>query len=85
MRADGLIVVRPKRVYSKFSVKPFIILAVTLIAFKGILLSALGPVTYGERVADLKSGTVVEQAGAWVMQADPLTHLIAEKLGPILR
>jgi hypothetical protein len=28
---------------------------------------------------------VVEQAGAWVMQRDPLSQFIAEKMGPILR
>ena len=76
VRPDGLIVYRPKR--SAFSfVKGLLWLVAGLIAFKAILYSYLGPISFGTRVDKLAEGTLFEQAGAWVMQADPATIYIA--------
>lgn len=38
------------------------------------MLMSLGEVTYADRLAYLQNGTLIEQGGAWVMQADPLTQ-----------
>ena len=35
---------------------------------------SLGEVTYADRLGALQSGTLLEQGGAWVMQADPVTQ-----------
>jgi hypothetical protein len=52
--------------------------------FKGFLFAYLGEAAYGERVATLKGGSVLEQAGAWVMQPDPITALAADGIALIL-
>lgn len=54
-----------------------------LIAYKAYLFGVLGPTVYEERVARLAGGTAIEQMGAFVMQADPLTSWIAERVGHV--
>ena len=85
MRSDGLVVARPVRRGPRIPLRLIVYIVVALVGFKGFLLAALGPVTYGERVARLAEGTMVEQAGAFVMQADPASTWIATRLGPVLR
>lgn len=85
VRDDGLIVIKPRR--RGPTISPRIVLSgvFCFFAFKAFMLSAIGPEGYGERVALLQAGTPVEQAGAWAMQADPLTQFMAETLGPVFR
>lgn len=85
MRPDGLIVARPRRVQSRIPLKSVILFLLAFTAFKGFMMASIGPDAYGERVVKLQNGTPVEQAGAWVMQSEPLSRMIAEKIGPILR
>lgn len=85
MRPDGLIVARPYRKQSRFPFKMVFVFLLAIIAFKGFLIASLGPDAYSERVGKLENGTMVEQAGAWVMQIDPVSDLIAQQIGPILR
>jgi hypothetical protein len=85
MRADGLIVIKPKRSAPAVSGRAVIVFLLAFIVFKGFMLASIGIDGYDERVERLRQGTVVEQAGAWVMQRDPLSQFIAEKMGPILR
>lgn len=80
---NGLIVTRPKR--RTLPIKGLALLAIGFIGFKGLLLAHIGPDTYDQRVALLAEGTFVEQAGAWVMQTDPLTEWTAGQIGPVLR
>ncbi|MBB93563.1 MAG: hypothetical protein CML68_03010 [Rhodobacteraceae bacterium] len=85
MQNDGLIVARPRRSRSLGVSPRVVILAVAgLLAFKGFLIAALGPVAYDERVDKLWNGTVVEQAGAWFMQMDPVSREIGARLAPYL-
>ena len=53
--------------------------------FKGFLMAALGFGSYDERVVTLAQGSAVERAGAFIMQADPASVFIAQKIGPVLR
>ncbi len=85
IRGDGLIVVKPKRKRWSVSPRAALILFIAFFGFKAFMLSALGPITYDERVDRLAAGTPIEQGGAWVMQIDPLTQMISEYIGPILR
>lgn len=83
---DGLIIVKPKRARRGTSGLQLILIAVMcLIVFKAFALASIGPTAYDERVSSLHEGTVVEQAGAFVMRADPITKAMAEFAGPILR
>jgi hypothetical protein len=85
MRPDGLIVARPHRKQSRISLKVVFRFLLAFLAFKGFLIASLGPDGYGDRVNKLENGTVVEKAGAFVMQMDPVSNLIAQQIGPILR
>lgn len=85
MRADGLIVAKPKRTPSRgFPIKGLLALVLGFFMFKAIMLSSLGEITYNERVAKLNQGGTVEQGGAWVMQIDPATAFLAGFLEPLI-
>lgn len=70
---DGLIVAKPRRRRLRVPLAGIALVAIGVIAFKGIVHSQLGPATYDARIAALAEGGQVERVGAWVMQADPLT------------
>ena len=61
-------------------VRGIVLSLLTFLAFKGFLMAHLGAVTYVNRVAQLESGTLVEQMGAWAMRADPVTLWISEQI-----
>lgn len=85
MRPDGLIVVHTKRP-NKLRLVPLkglVLLVLGFCAFKALMLSSVGEATYNERVAKLEQGTVIEQGGAWLMQVDPATAMVAGLLKPI--
>ena len=87
MRDDGLIVVKPRRQkrIMDFQLKGVVLLLLGFVFFKGFMLASVGPDTYSERVAILSNGTFVEQGCAWVMQVGPISQIIANYMGPILR
>jgi hypothetical protein len=79
---NGLVNYRPRRGF-RLPLKGVLLFVLGFFGFKGVVLTNLGPDTYSERVQALGEGTVVEQAGAWLMQADPLTQFIAQTLWPL--
>lgn len=85
--SDGLIVTRPKRrgIMGSLPIKGLALLLIGFVGFKGLLLAHLGAESYDQRVALLQEGTAFEQAGAWFMQADPVTQWAAAEIGPVLR
>lgn len=85
MQPDGLIVAQPKRRSVRVSARAVFLFLAAFIGFKAFLVANLGPLAYDDRLARLEAGTLVEKAGAFVMQADPLTMYVALKIGPILR
>ncbi|MFT7592973.1 MAG: hypothetical protein ACI8R4_000284 [Paracoccaceae bacterium] len=85
MRSDGLIVAKPRRAQVTISGKSILLFLLAFIAFKGFLVANLGALGYEERLDRLKNGTLIEKAGAFVMQIDPLSQFTAEQIGPILR
>ncbi len=84
VQPDGLIVVRPRLYKPRFPLKGLIIVLTLGFALKGFLLAYLGADEYQARLAGLEAGSVVEQAGAWVMQPDPVTAVVAEGIRTIL-
>ena len=82
---DGLIVFRPKRNEGGFPIRGLALLVIGFFCFKGLVLAHLGQETYTTRVDQLGSGSVVEQAGAFVMQADPVSQFIAQKMRPLVQ
>ena len=82
---DGLIVARPRSRRTGFPLKLILLFAAGFVGFKILLVAFLGLDIYENRVGSLQDGTVVEQAGAWFMQADPWTVSLAAKLRPHIR
>ncbi len=78
LRGDGLIVVKPKRRKAQFPLKGALLVAFGFFAFKAFMLISLGELTYADRLATLQGGTIIEQGGAWVMQADPVTQAMVD-------
>ena len=81
--SDGLIVARPRVYRPRFPLKGLLAIIVLGFLFKGAVYAALGTEEYAERVVALQQGSVMEQAGGWIMQADPATKLIAEGFGAV--
>lgn len=82
--SDGLIVVKPRVYRPRFPLRGMILLLVVGFLFKGLFLASVGEVAYGERVTALAQGSVMDRAGAWVMQIDPATLIIANFLSDLL-
>ncbi len=82
---DGLIVFRPKRRKRSFPLRGLMLMIVGLLCFKGLVMAQFGAATYDARVDNLRQGTMLEQAGAVIMQADPVSRFIAIKAAPLLR
>ncbi|MFA3918626.1 hypothetical protein [Ruegeria hyattellae] len=85
MRPDGLVVVKPRRMRFAISPRSLFLFIGAFFLFKGFILANLGATTYDDRLDRLRNGTAVEKAGAWVMQIDPLSQVISEQIGPVLR
>lgn len=82
---DGLIVARPR--YSRRGIpwRGMILMVVGFFAFKSLLIAYLGIQTYQDRVGALQNGATIEQVGAWFMQADDVSVVMASKIRPYLR
>ena len=85
LRSDGLLIVKPKRRAASISGRSILLFAAAFIGFKGLALAHVGQVTYDARVAELATGTVLEQAGAFVMQSDPASEYVAHHLRTVLQ
>lgn len=85
LRADGLLVVKPKRRGVTISGKAVLLFLAAFIGFKGLVLAEVGQLTYDEQIAQLSQGTIVEQAGAIVMQSDPASEFVAHHLRTVLQ
>lgn len=82
---DGLIVARPRPARRGIPWKGLMLTVVGFIAFKTLLIAYLGIQTYQDRVGALQDGAKIEQVGAWFMQADDISVMMAAKLRPYLR
>ncbi|MCX7561117.1 hypothetical protein OS190_16230 [Sulfitobacter sp. F26204] len=84
---DGLIVVKAKRrrMGGGVAIKFVLLLAIGFFGFKIFALSAVGPVTYNERLSKLENGTVIEKVGARALAIDPVTQSVAGSVGTVMR
>lgn len=81
---DGLIVFRPKRSEGGFPIRGLVFLVIGFFCFKAVIIAHLGETIYNQRVDALASGSVVEQAGALAMQAEPVSLTIAQLIRPLV-
>lgn len=80
---DGLIITKPKRRAGGFPLRMISLMLLVFFGFKVLLISQLGPQGYAERVQLLQSGTTVEQAGAYLLKADPISSALADGIGKL--
>ncbi len=83
MRPDGLVVMKPQRVRSAVPAKILLVCVIAFFLFKAFLLYNLGGDSYETRVEALKQGTSVEQAGAWIMQPEPVSEFLALQMSKL--
>ncbi|MDJ0822438.1 MAG: hypothetical protein QNJ09_11620 [Paracoccaceae bacterium] len=77
---DGLIEQRPDNKSGGIFTRLLLVTAIAFMAFKCLMLAALGEADYLERVALLEAGNRMEQIGAWLMQIDPVTAWAAPQI-----
>ncbi|MGC8201846.1 hypothetical protein ACP2AV_03975 [Aliiroseovarius sp. PTFE2010] len=80
MTSDGLVIARPHRKVMGFPYRGLFFSFCLLLLFKAFVYSSLGAATYASRIERLQNGTIVEQAGAYVMSADPVTVWISRHM-----
>jgi hypothetical protein len=59
---------------------PLVMVLVAIVVIKAAVHTVIGADLYQERIASLRNGTAVEAVGAYVLQADPLTVAVSDKL-----
>jgi hypothetical protein len=84
MDRNGLVTAIPRRRMPSFPLRGLMILLAAAFLFKAFLFATLGGSVYEQRVAQLSAGSIVEQGGAWVMQADPATIWVAAQINALL-
>ena len=50
---------------------------------KGTILHTIGLQSYDARIARLQTGQEIDKLGAWLMQADPVTVLVAAQISAV--
>jgi len=70
---DGLIRSRARLVRPGFPIKGALIIVALLIAFKSLLFAQMGASNYAVKIDELRNGGMIEQAGSYIMQEEPVT------------
>ncbi|MCB2127990.1 MAG: hypothetical protein KDE03_02645 [Rhodobacteraceae bacterium] len=63
---------------------PLVMVLVAVVVIKATVHTVIGPDLYQERIAALRDGTAVGAAGAYVLQADPLTVAVSDGLRALI-
>lgn len=82
---DGLIIAKAKRRAPRFPIKGLLLVLLAVIAYKSFLHAYLGERVYEQRLALLTDGNGFERFGGWVMQLDPATIWLSDKLQAVIR
>lgn len=67
----------------RLRVMPLVFVAVAAIGMKAVILHHVGAASYEERVARLQAGQGFDRLGGWLMQVDPVTAYLAEKIATL--
>ncbi|UWR23372.1 hypothetical protein [Sulfitobacter sp. S190] len=82
---NGIIIAKPKRARLHIPARGVMLAVLGFFFFKAFMLSAAGPDAYNERLSSLDTGNPVAAVGLAVMSVDPVTQMIADKMGPLFR
>ena len=58
---------------------PVVLVMMTVVGIKAAVHTTIGAEVYDERIAALWEGPLIDQVGAYVLQADPLTLALADQ------
>jgi hypothetical protein len=83
MMPDGLVVAKPRIYAPRFPWMGLVLLIAAVLMFKGYVHFALGAEDFALRAEALANGTLFEQFGGLVMQADPVTLTISNVFSTI--
>lgn len=61
-------------------VGPILFLLICTFLLKGAIYHSVGGQSYNERVANLMAGDGIERAGGWLMQSEPVTVFVSDKI-----
>lgn len=81
---DGLVIAKPRRKFSRGTLRGVAVVVIVLMVFKAFLHNELGAFDYQQRVDSLSTGSVFEKGGAVLMAADPITVWLSERIGTYL-
>lgn len=83
-RVDDIIIVPTRQASPTISLSGFVLLVASFFVFKGGCIAWLGAEDYQASIKYLKSGSVFEQAAAFVMTPDVLSQFLASKFRVVL-
>ncbi|MEM7599046.1 MAG: hypothetical protein AAF382_15235 [Pseudomonadota bacterium] len=83
-RVDDIIIVPTRQAAPTISLSGFLLLVASFFVFKGGCIAWIGAEEYAASIKYLKSGTVFEQAAAFVMTPDPLSQFLANQFRVVL-
>ncbi|MEO8241315.1 MAG: hypothetical protein ABI832_03330 [bacterium] len=61
-------------------VGPILFLLLTAFLLKGVIYHSVGAQSYNDRVAALMAGDGIEKVGGWLMQSEPATQFVSDKI-----
>ncbi len=64
--------------------RPLLLVFLAVVGIKGIIHHQVGAETYAARVEALRVGGSVDQVGAFIMQADPLTVFVSAQIRDLI-
>jgi len=77
---DGVIVMTSHRPEAAITLKGFMLLVAAFLVFKGAVIAYLGLPVYAEAIVILEHGSILEQAGAFIMRPDFASQAVAGQL-----
>lgn len=86
VKKNGLIEMEPAKrpLALRLPLKGLVLLLAGGLVYKAWLLNSLGAAGYAAKLTALSDGGAVEKAGAFLMQVDPATRMIADFIGPFI-
>lgn len=60
---------------------PVLFLLVSALMLKAVIYHQVGPESYSQRVAALMAGDGIDRVGGWLMQVEPVTLYLSDKIG----
>lgn len=82
---DGLVITRRRRSTPAVSPRGVLYLLCGFVLFKAIAVAQFSEAGYTERVEKLKAGTLIEQAGAVILQPDRFSVALGKNIAPFIR